>query len=244
MTIFIGNEAGPFFIHCKENIFSVKKVYWQAVDNGTSPIEIHGTTDDKKASTFYVKYVNKSHPQFYIIYRPEQPTQPTQPLYVVVKKPFSAKCPLMLVPNAHYREISFTMVAAVKSKDEVLKLPNTTNNWTCQNPVFLRLPCGRYPDSWIRRWKHYVRMHKEGDTYRTVSSTKNAHTSMHNFMMLFSFENALEMKRTRVRAGIPYVIPDDMEDENEPINWFDGDELENDNASFYELVGEDYVLPS
>ena len=186
-----------------------------------------------------MKHINRSPPQFYIIHNPES----GNPLYVTVKRPFNAHLPLPLIEGGiNDQDTSFTMEAAIQTDGKGLSLPDTTDKWTHQKPVFLKLPCGR-DLSWIYwRAERYVGMQADGSTYKTVSYNRKDHGNM----MLFSFGNALSIKGAKenhsFHAGPP-PPPKKMEDEDRIINWPDDSEVEHDNAAFYKLVGEDYVFP-
>ena len=181
---------------------------------------------------------------FYIIHKPDL----GNPLYVTVKRPFFARSPLQLLSatdDGTDQDICFTRELPIQSDNDSRSFPNTTDEWTKQGPIFIKLPYGPGWINWIKKNERYVGMQENGKTYKTISYPKRPKEQKDMWLWLFSFENA---PSHGALGGPPPPPSTEKQDDSENIiDWpdvpDDGEVVDHTIAQFYELVGEDYVFP-
>ena len=220
-----------------------KRIYWHVVDDDTGCPGIHGTTNDQKASHFYIQHIKNNPPQFYVVHKP---SDSGIPLYATVLRPFNAHAPLKLLSSSSTgtdQDICFTLENPVQTDGASLTLPDTAHSWTSQGPFIIKLPGGSGLISWL--WKHerYVGMEASDGTYTTVSYAKREQSRERRNNMLFSLGNVVPLCGKGGSVPLSGPPPPPPQGENEIIRWSAGDETETTNAAFYELVGKDYVFP-
>ena len=160
-----------------------------------------------------------------------------------MKRPFHAAAPLQLwlaTNDGSDQDICFTKEAAIKRDGASDSLPDTTHNWTQQDPIFIKLPCGSGWLNWIWKTQRYVGMQESGNTYKTISYHKRPEEEKGRSMWLFAFESAPHHGGL---SGPPPPPLQKQDDEEEMIEWSDDSETIDHSAALYGLVGEDYVFP-
>ena len=157
-----GSEYGPFHISCREQENEIEReIYWQVKDE-----KIYGTTIASEASLFYVQ---RKDDHFCFIMHKTSKLQTE--LYVMVKRPFDATHPLLLVPFPKQGEdldVSFKLMNKVRKS---VTIPQTQDKWRSQRGLsfFIYLPArgiiGR-----IKKPERYVSVKK---CERVIQSTES-----------------------------------------------------------------------
>ena len=195
--------------------------------------EVHGTTEAKKASHFYIEIIEEEPLQFYILYRTK--SMGTN-LKVKVMQPYGAHHPLQLVLGADKSDIVYTLQNAQSEDIEV----STPQAWKNYSPFFIKRPeSGLFG---ILKATRYVEMKESGvNSYQTATRNKR---DAENSLMLFYVRKVIELPNES--GAVPLSVgpvPDPTSECGDICLWMAPSDQEDTKSAFNELVGEDFVFP-
>ena len=181
-----GTQYGPFRISCRER---EQEIYWQ-VNNE----KVYGTTVASEASSFYVEC--KGDWSYHMTHKTsELQTE----MYLMIKRPFDAACPLQLVQSPKRNEDTcFILIDTMKKQ---VKIPQTEDKW--KGGFYIKLPAGGLPI--LGRYTYpqrFISVKKcEESTTSKYSTASCARSDMKGNITLFYFTPVVRVRSNSVVVG-------------------------------------------